>query len=46
LFLNEIYTCTAVGSAISGQKAIPLQVSTGPEGSRRVRVPDFYTIGT
>jgi hypothetical protein len=22
-------------------KAIPLQVSTGPEGSRRLRLPDF-----
>ena len=27
-------------------KAIPLQAWTGPEGSRRVRVPDFKTIGT
>jgi hypothetical protein len=27
-------------------KAIPLQALTGPEGSRRVRLPDFKTIGT
>ena len=27
-------------------KAIPLQVWTGPEGSRRLRLPDFMTIGT
>ena len=27
-------------------KAIPLQASTGPEGSRRLRLPDFRTIGT
>jgi hypothetical protein len=27
-------------------KAIPLQALTGPEGSRRMRLPDFNTIGT
>jgi hypothetical protein len=27
-------------------KAIPLQALTGPEGSRRLRLPDFNTIGT
>jgi len=27
-------------------KAIPLQAWAGPEGSRRVRLPDFKTIGT
>ena len=27
-------------------KAIPLQVWTGPEGSRSLRLPDFKTIGT
>jgi hypothetical protein len=26
-------------------KAIPLQALTGPEGSRRLRLPDFKTIG-
>jgi hypothetical protein len=27
-------------------KAIPLQALTGPEGSRRLRLPDFNKIGT
>ena len=27
-------------------KAIPLQAGTGPKGSRRLRLPDFKTIGT
>jgi hypothetical protein len=27
-------------------KAIPLQAWIGPEGSRRMRLPDFMTIGT
>jgi hypothetical protein len=27
-------------------KAITLQALTGPEGSRRLRFPDFKTIGT
>jgi hypothetical protein len=27
-------------------KAIPLQALTGPEGSRRLRLPDFKTIST
>ena len=27
-------------------KAVPLQAWTGPEGSRRLRLPDFKTAGT
>jgi len=27
-------------------KAIPLQAWTGPEGFRKLRLPDFKTIGT
>jgi len=27
-------------------KAIALQAWTGPDGSRRLRLPDFMTIGT
>jgi len=27
-------------------KAIPLEAWTGPEGSRRMRLPDFKTIGS
>jgi len=30
---------------VSEGKAIPLQAWTGPEGSRRLRLPDFKTIG-
>jgi len=28
------------------EKSIPLQAWTGPEGSSRLRLPDFETIGT
>jgi hypothetical protein len=28
------------------KKAVPLQAWTGPEGSRRLRFPDFKTIRT
>jgi len=35
------FMCTGVKG-----KAIPLQAWTGPEGSRRLRLPDFKTIGT
>jgi len=31
---------------ISLYKAIPLQAWTAPEGSRRLRLPDFMTIAT
>jgi hypothetical protein len=27
-------------------KAIPLQARTGPESPRRLRLPDFKTVGT
>jgi len=30
----------------SNGTAIPLQAWTGPEGSRRLRLPDFRSIGT
>ena len=36
---------TEIGWKVKG-KAIPLEVWTGPEGSRRLRLPDFKTIGT
>jgi hypothetical protein len=32
-------------TAVKG-KAILLEALTGPEGSRRLRLPDFKTIGT
>jgi len=31
---------------INVKKAIPLQAWTGPERSRRLRLPEFKTIGT
>jgi hypothetical protein len=34
-----------LGSKVKG-KAIPLQAWTGPEGSRRLRLPDFKTVST
>jgi hypothetical protein len=38
---------TYLNKYVNGKgKAIPLQAWTGPEGSRRVRLPDFKTIGT
>jgi len=39
-----IYVCVCVCIYIKG-KAIPLQAWTGPEGSRRLRLPDFKKIG-
>jgi hypothetical protein len=41
LLLKIIFTFT-VGEG----KAIPLQALTGPEGSRRLRLPVFKTINT
>ena len=28
------------------RNSVPLQIWTGPEGSRRLRLPDFKTFGT
>jgi len=33
-------------SSSSSGKAVPLQTWTGPEGSSRLRLPDFKTVGT
>jgi hypothetical protein len=35
----------AVGNRVKG-KSIPLQAWTGPQGSRRLRLPDLKTIST
>jgi hypothetical protein len=40
--LSGPYTKQTLGKG----KAIPLQALTGPEGPRRLRLPDFKTIGT
>jgi hypothetical protein len=34
-----------LGKGKDKSKAIPLHAWTGPEGSRRLRLPDFKTIG-
>jgi len=38
-------SCTDT-SFIVKDKGFPLQAWTGPEGSRRWRLPDFKTVGT
>jgi len=37
---------TEWGERTVNGKAFPLQAWTGPKGSRRLRLPDFKTIGT
>ena len=46
--LHTVHLRNKVFSPTNAQlgKAIPLQVWAGPEGSRKVRLPDFKTIGT
>jgi hypothetical protein len=41
-----IYMCVCVCVCVYKGKAIPLEALTVPEGSRRLRLPDFKTIGT
>jgi hypothetical protein len=43
-YMYPAKTCLLIGK--SRGKAIRLQALTGPEGSRRLRLPDFKTIGT
>jgi hypothetical protein len=43
--LKPEYQCRSPNVKGEG-KTIPLQALTGPEGSRRLRLPDFKTIGT
>jgi hypothetical protein len=38
--------CVISSFARKKGKTIPLQALAGPEGSRRLRLPDFKTIGT
>jgi hypothetical protein len=45
VFLVTVVGLIVFSKKLSG-KAIPLQAWTGPEGSRRLRLPDFKTIGT
>jgi hypothetical protein len=49
LYYTVYYVVYIVISSLEGKgkgKAIPLQAWTGPEGSRRLKLPDFKTIGT
>jgi len=41
-----IYIYIVIDITYIKDKAFPLQVWTGPEGSRKLRLPDFKTIGT
>jgi hypothetical protein len=43
--IKRLWTVMRETRTIRG-KATPLQALTGPEGSRRLRLPDFKTIGT
>jgi hypothetical protein len=40
------FSYIAQGNALDKGKALPLQAWTGPEGFRRLRLPDFKTVGT
>jgi hypothetical protein len=42
LFITAVLLIKGKGKG----KAIPLQALTDPEGSRRLRLPDFKTVGT
>jgi hypothetical protein len=45
--LNEInFNVPPLSLVHNKGKAIPLQALTDPEGSRRLRLPDFKTVGT
>jgi hypothetical protein len=45
-FSRPLYHKVTVRYIHTKSKVIPLQAWTGPEGSRRLRLPDFKTIGT
>ena len=43
---NVIWQRVSTQHALPSGKTIPLEMCTGPEGSRTLRFPDFKTIGT
>jgi hypothetical protein len=43
---NKIHSIFVISVSEQKCKAIPLQAWTGPEGSRRLRHPEFMTIST
>jgi len=42
----QTYTLHRAATGTGKGKAIPVEAWTDPEGSRRLRLPDFETIGT
>jgi hypothetical protein len=44
IFTNKYFSPYMQCSKKVNGKAIPIQAWTGPEGSRRLRLPDFKTI--
>jgi hypothetical protein len=46
IIINTIHSYTQSLHIKAKGKAIPLQAWRSPEGSRRLRLPDFKTIGT
>jgi hypothetical protein len=44
--MNKELLLLPLGNLRGKGKAISLQAWTGPEGSRKLRLPDFKTIGT
>jgi len=45
-FLSTLFSNTLSITSSLNVKAIPIQAWTGPEEARRLRLPDFKTIGT
>jgi hypothetical protein len=43
---SSFFICDIPLCCDSEGKVIPVQALTGPEGSRRLRLPDFKTVGT
>jgi hypothetical protein len=46
MVLKKVLCVKAVGKKEKKGKETPLQALTGPEGSRRLRLPDFNTLRT
>jgi len=42
---DQLYVPPALPPVKGKGKAVPLEALSGPEGSRRLRLPDFKTIG-
>jgi hypothetical protein len=43
---DEVIHVFSLSFSMKVKKGIPLQAWTGPEGSSRLRLPDFKTVGT